>query len=105
MAVYRVNENEFEDEVLKAKQLVVVDFNADWCGPCRMLGPVLEELSEEEKDVKFVSVNVDDNEAVAEKFGVFSIPCVVFVKDGKEVNRSVGFVPKSAIADILKDLK
>ncbi len=104
MAVKKINEKDFEKEVTNEKGVVVVDFNADWCGPCRMLAPVLDELSREQRGVKFVAVNVDENPIISEKFGIFSIPCVVFMKDGKEISRSLGFVPKSELEDILKGL-
>ncbi len=103
--VYQVNEKNFEQEVLAAKELVVVDFNAEWCGPCRMLGPVIEQLAEENQDVKFVSVNVDNSGELAQQFGIQSIPCVVFLKKGEEKTRNVGFAPKSVLENMIKELK
>ena len=100
----KINENQFEEEVLKNQGVVVVDFNADWCGPCKMLGPVLEQLSQENQATKFVSVNVDENGGLAQKYGVLSIPCVVFFKNGQEVKRNVGFAPKSVFENIIKGL-
>ena len=97
MAVIKVNQADFENEVLKADKPVLVDFNADWCGPCKMLGPVLEEISEQRDDVKIVSVNVDDNRELAEKYDIYSIPCIVVIKNGEEVNRHVGLIPTSAV--------
>lgn len=97
-----VDENNFESEVINQKGLVVVDFNADWCGPCQMLKPVLEQLANEEKNVKFVSVNVDQNQSLAREYGVMSIPCVVLLRDGQELTRNVGFAPKSVLQDLLK---
>ena len=87
-------------EVLKENQNVLIDFYADWCGPCRMLAPVIEEVKAETADyLKVVKINVDDNPEIASQYGVRSIPTLVFVKDGKVVNQAVGFRPKK---DILK---
>ena len=85
------NKDNFEKEVLKRKEKVLVDFNASWCGPCKMLHPVLEELEKETDKCTIVSVNVDDNEELSQEFGVMSIPCLVLFEDGKEIDRSVGF--------------
>lgn len=103
--IQAINEQEFDQAVLKQPGLVVVDFNADWCGPCQMLKPVLEQLSTENQVVKFVAVNVDESGSLAREYGVMSIPCVVVMKDGQEVDRSVGFVPKSKLQDMLKGLQ
>ena len=94
----KVNEKEFRSEVLTSKELVLVDFYADWCGPCRMLGPILDTL----KDYKVYKINVDEEPTLAQEYGVMSIPCVVFIKDGKETNRFVGLHSKSEILDMLK---
>lgn len=88
MAIIKVSKENFESEVLNVKGLVLADFNADWCGPCKMLKPVLEELSATKK---IVSINVDDEDELAEKYEVSSIPCLVLFKDGKEIDRSIGF--------------
>ncbi len=82
---------------------VVVDFYADWCGPCKMLGPVLENISKNYEDVNFVKVNVDDNEELAAEFGIMSIPAVFMLKDGKPVNKFVGSLPEKNIIDILNE--
>ena len=94
----KVNEKEFREEVLTSSEMVLVDFYADWCGPCRMLSPILEEI----KDHNIYKVNVDEEENLAREYGVMSIPCVVFIKDGKEVNRFIGLRSKSEIMDMLK---
>lgn len=94
MALIEVNKNNYEEEVLNYNGKVIIDFNAEWCGPCKMLAPVLEEISEEKTNIKFVSINVDMNEELASSFNVMSIPCVVLMENGKEVKRSIGLVPK-----------
>jgi len=101
MAVIEMNKEKFDKEVLQSKDIVLVDFNANWCGPCQMLKPILEEVSNEKQDVKFVSVNIDDEDELAEEYEVFSIPCLVVFKDGKEVKRNVGFVPKEEIEKLI----
>ncbi len=92
-----VNKDNFEEVVINSKELVLADFNADWCGPCRMMRPVLEEIKSSMKSIKIVSINIDDEEELAEKYGVSSIPCLVLFKDGKEINRSIGLKPKDVI--------
>lgn len=91
----------FEQEVLQATQPVLVDFWADWCGPCRMLAPVIEELAQEKTDLKVCKVNVDEQGSLAEQFNVMSIPTVVAFRGGKEVNRSVGLVSKEKLAELV----
>ena len=104
MKIIEVTKENFDKEVLKSEVPVLVDFNADWCGPCRMLRPILDELSEERSEYKIVSINIDDEDELAEEYGVFSIPCLVAFKDGKEVNRSVGLKPKEAIASMMEEI-
>lgn len=101
MAVIEGKIDNFEEVVLKSKEIVLVDFNADWCGPCQMLKPIIEELAEKRNDVKIVSVNVDDEDLLAEEYGVSSIPCLVVFKDGKEINRNVGFIQQEEIESLL----
>lgn len=98
MKIIEGNKNNFESEVINGGT-VLVDFNASWCGPCRMLRPILEEISEERANSKIVSIDVDEEDELAGKYNVSSIPCLVLFKDGKEVKRSVGLVPKD---DIIK---
>lgn len=102
MAVISVNSEQFESEVLKEEKPVLVDFNADWCGPCQALKPIVEELSSSHPDVKFVSVNIDDEDELADDNDVASIPCLVLYKNGKEVNRSVGLISRDAIEELLE---
>ena len=85
MAVVKVTTENFEEEVLKSEKRVVVDFNADWCGPCRMLGPIVEQLSNEHPEVKFAAVNIDANPELAEEFMINSIPCLIVFKNGAEI--------------------
>ncbi|MBP5248688.1 MAG: thioredoxin [Lachnospiraceae bacterium] len=101
MNVINVTTETFEKEVLGSDKPVLVDFNADWCGPCRMLRPAIDQLAEEREDVKFVSVNIDDEDQLAENYNVSSIPCIVVFKDGKEAARSVGLKPKAEILKLL----
>lgn len=88
------------DEFTKSGN-VVVDFNADWCGPCRMLKPVLEELATERSSYKFASVNVDNEELLAAKYNVSSIPCLIVFKNGEEVGRSIGLKSKEDLLNML----
>ena len=101
MAVTEVTKDNFETEVLRSDRPVVADFYADWCGPCKMLRPILEELSSEKEDVKFVSINIDDEDELVEEYDVSSIPCLVVFKDGAEADRSIGVKQKDAIAEMV----
>ena len=88
------------DELLQSEKLVIVDFWATWCGPCRMLSPLLDEVEEEMADkIEVVKVNVDDADEVAMRFRIMSIPTLLFFKNGQMVDRSVGAMPKSALVD------
>ena len=103
MSVIKGTTENFNHEVLQSEIPVLVEFNADWCGPCRMLAPVLEEVSSERSDRKIVAVNVDDESELAEKYGVSSIPCLVLFSAGKEIGRSIGFRPKEDIEALLNE--
>lgn len=101
MAVIHITEEQFEDEVLKSEIPVLVDFFATWCGPCKMMSPILEQLSNERLDVKFAAVDVDDAEGLAIKYGISSIPCMIYFKNGEESDRVIGAVPKQKLEQVV----
>ena len=96
-----ITKENFTAEVLESDKPVLIDFWASWCGPCRMLSPVIDKIAEERTDIKVCKVNVDEQGELAQRFGVMSIPTVVAMKDGKIVNQSVGVRPKEAILAML----
>lgn len=102
MAVVHVTNETFEKEVMQAEGKVLVDFLASWCGPCRMLGPVIDQLGNELTDVKVCKIDVDANQELAGKYKVETIPTLVVLEGGKEIKRSVGVQPKPAILAMLK---
>lgn len=91
----------FEEEVMRSDKPVIVDFWATWCGPCRMLGPVIAQIAEERNDIKVCKVNVDDEPMLAQQFNVMNIPTVLVFKNGEVAARSVGVKPKQQILDLL----
>ena len=102
MAVVKLTTENFDQEVLQADQPVLVDFYADWCGPCKMMGPVVEELAGEESNVKVCKINIDEEMAVAQKYGVMSIPTFISFKNGEVAGKQVGAVPKSKLQELVK---
>lgn len=92
--IKHISENEFEVEVLKEEGLVIVDFFATWCGPCKMLAPILDGIHEEMKNIKIVKIDVDENPEVARKYEVQNLPTIKLFKKGEEVDTKVGFLPK-----------
>ena len=102
MSVVTITKENFEAEVLQADKPVLVDFWASWCGPCRMLSPVVDEIAEEESGIKVGKVNVDEQPVLAEQFGVSSIPTLIVFRDGKVVQTSVGVRPKAAILQMVR---
>ena len=95
----QITGDEFKKEVLNSNEIVLVDFYADWCGPCKMLAPIMDEIS---KEYNVYKVNVDSEEELAYEYKIMSIPCVIAFKDGKEVKRSVGLVDKKTILEMVK---
>ena len=101
MSAITITKDNFDTEVLKSEKTVLLDFWAEWCGPCRMLAPTVHEIADERTDIKVCKVNVDEEPSLAEKFGIFSIPTLIVIKEGKVVSRSAGLKPKQAILDML----
>ena len=101
MSAIVINQNNFEEEVLRSDKPVLLDFWAPWCGPCRMVGPIVEEIAEERSDIKVGKVNVDEEQALAARFGVMSIPTLVVIKEGQVVHQSAGARPKNQILALL----
>ena len=102
MSVIEVTEENFQSEVLQSNKTVLIDFWAQWCGPCRMLSPVVDEIANEQTQIKVCKINVDNEPELATQFGVMSIPTLVVIKDGKVVNQSVGVQPKENILTMVK---
>lgn len=100
--VTEVTESTFDEEVLKSDKTVLIDFYADWCNPCKILSPIVEEVAKENPDLKVVKIDVDSNENLAYEYRTYSIPTLVVIKAGKEVNRSAGVIPKEDILDLVK---
>ena len=101
MSVIEVTQANFQTEVLESPIPVLADFNAGWCGPCKAMKPMLDELAET-ASYKIVSIDIDEEDELAEEYDVSSIPCLVVFKGGEEVTRSVGLIPKDAIADLVE---
>ena len=102
MAVVNLTLENFEAEVIKSEKTVLVDFWASWCGPCRMLSPVIDEIAEERTDIKVGKVNVDEQEELAMRFGIMSIPTLIVFKNGEPVRKTMGVQPKAAILGLLE---
>ena len=102
MAVLELNTENFENEVLKSDKTVLVDFWASWCGPCRMLSPVVDEIAEETPEIKVCKVNVDEQEELAMRYGIMSIPTLIVFRGGEAVWQNAGVLPKQAILDMVR---
>ena len=102
MEIMKVTSANFEEEVLNSDKTVLIDFYADWCGPCKAYSPIVEAVASENEDIKVVKVNVDDAQDLAIKYQVMSIPTTVVIKNGQEVNRAVGMMSKSDLIEMVK---
>ena len=101
MSAININKNNFQSEVLNSEKKVLLDFWAPWCGPCRMVVPIVEEIADERPDIKVGKVNVDEEAELASRFGIMSIPTLVVIENGKIVNQTMGAKPKEAILSML----
>ena len=102
MAVITITKDNFKSEVLESDKPVLLDFWATWCGPCRMVSPIVDEISEERSDIKVGKINVDEQMELAQQFRIVSIPTLVVMKDGQIANKAVGAMPKEDILALLK---
>lgn len=102
MEIKQVTSKNFEEEVLKSNEKVLIDFYADWCGPCKMLSPIVEEVAKERTDIKVVKINIDEEQDLAIKYQVMSIPTLVVIENGNILTSSVGVIDKKEILEMLK---
>ena len=102
MSVIELNEENFKEEVLESDKPVLVDFYATWCGPCKMMSPIVDKFAEENEDIKVCKIDTDEAMDISKEYGIMSIPCVIAFKNGKEINRSVGLVDKDTIINLVK---
>ena len=101
MSMIPITKNNFQEEVLNSEKPVLLDFWASWCGPCRMVSPIVDEIAAERSDIKVCKINVDEQPELAARFGVMSIPTLVVMKNGKVINQAVGARPKAQILAML----
>lgn len=101
MSVITITKENFEQEVLLSEKPVLLDFYADWCGPCRMVAPIVEEIANERSDIVLGKINVDEEMELAMKFGIASIPTLIVIRDGKEAAKLIGYRPKADIEKLL----
>lgn len=102
MSVIKITKNNFDTEVMNSDKKVLIDFYADWCGPCRMVSPVVDEIADEHPEYKVCKINVDEEPELASKFAVMSIPALFIMENGKVVSQSLGAKPKALILEMLK---
>ncbi len=101
MAILYANQEELNSE-LEKNEVVLVDFYADWCGPCKALAPILEEIDNDREKVKIVKINIDRNPDIAKRFGIMSIPTLIVFKNGKEINKNIGLCSKEFILEMIQ---
>ena len=101
MDIITITKDNFQAEVIEAKGTVLIDFWASWCGPCRMLSPIVDQVAEEHPDIKVGKINVDEEPELASQFDVMSIPMLVVFKDGQKINESVGLIPKEKVEELI----
>ena len=101
MAAIHIEEKNFHEEVIRSDKPVLVDFFATWCNPCRILGPIIDEVAEEREDIKVCKIDIDKEPALAARYGVISIPTVLVFDNGQVVNKAVGAQPKAKLLDLL----
>ena len=100
--VLTVTESNFETEVLNSDKNVLIDFYADWCQPCKMLSPLIEEIANENKEIKFVKINVDEESKLATKYNIMYMPTLVMIENGEEIERSIGYIEKNEIEKLIE---
>lgn len=101
MAIINLTRNNFKSEVMSSDKTVLIDFWAEWCGPCRMMSPVIDEIADEVSDVKVCKVNVDEASDLASMFGIESIPTLIVIKNGQTVNKSIGLISKEQVLNLI----
>ena len=101
MSAVKIHKNNFQEEVIHSDKPVLLDFWASWCGPCRMVAPILDQIAQERLDIKVCKINVDEEPELASQFAIMSIPTLMVVKNGQVVNKALGARPKDAILDML----
>lgn len=99
--VITVTSENFEKEVINCKKPVLIDFYANWCPPCKKLSPIVEKVANENSNIKFVKINIDDEEELANKYDISSIPTLVLIENGEEINRSIGLIPKAKVEEFI----